>query len=67
MGELVSFETRCAGRERRTMPSRPAGEATILFFTGVRYERMAPAPDPNDPPRLGAPGGQPRGRRRRAS
>ena len=67
MGELVDIGAKGERRVRGAPSSPPGNGATILFFTGVRYERPAAAPDPTDPPRLGAPGGASRGRRRRAS
>jgi len=68
MGELILFGPR-EGRSWRSQSSAPLG-AQIVFFTGVRYERMKepePAfqeviPDPTPAEGMGRPG---RGRRRR--
>ena len=47
-----------ARQPRRSRPVReetgPRGE--IVFFTGVRYERHGPAPDPTPPARRGSAG-----------
>jgi hypothetical protein len=68
MGELVWFRPR-EGRSSKTQPTGSAG-AEIVFFTGVRYERMkepepvlqGTLPDPNPAEGLGRPS---RGRKRR--
>ena len=68
MGELVLFRPR-AGRGSRPQPAAPSG-AQIMFFTGVRYERMkepdtvllGAVPEPTPAEGLGRPG---RGRKRR--
>jgi len=66
MGEIILFRPR-EGQARTARPSVAEAGARILFFTGVRYERMAePAPSYNDGD-SGAPpaGGMGGGRRRR--
>ncbi len=45
MGELVQFRQTRPARARET-----GGAAEILFFTGVRYERMAETPPNNGHP-----------------
>lgn len=56
MGEVIAFSPK-PDRAPPRRPDGPAGAAAILFFTGVRYERMAepqPAqetPGPKRPPR----------------
>jgi hypothetical protein len=68
MGELVLLRPR-EGRSSRSHSPVPSG-AEIVFFTGVRYERMkepdnvlqGALPDPNPAEGLGRPG---RGRKRR--
>lgn len=42
MGELIVIK-RPVGASRRAEPAQ--GDAEILFFTGVRYVRMAETPD----------------------
>ncbi len=67
MGELILFRPR-AGRSSRPRSAAPLG-AQIMFFTGVRYERMeepdavvlGAIPEPTPAEGLGRPG---RGRKR---
>lgn len=40
MADILRFEAR--PRSDRAADPVPAGSATILFFTGVRYERLEP-------------------------
>jgi hypothetical protein len=67
MGELVLFRP-AGGQQRKTQAGR--GEAAqILFFTGVRYERMAAAApaleSDSSAPSSGGMGGAGGGRRKR--
>ncbi|MBU1336614.1 MAG: hypothetical protein ACK4G5_10750 [Devosia sp.] len=53
MGKLVKFDQR---RKADTRGVKTPGDAQILMFTGVRYERQAPQPpttrlDPTRPKR----------------
>jgi len=67
MGELILFRAASGPRKER---AEQADAAQILFFTGVRYERMA---EPvavsdggdSDAPRSGGVGGAGGGRRKR--
>ena len=64
MGEIILFRPR-EGQARKTRSSAVGAGAQIMFFTGVRYERMQePAQQEGD---SGAPpaGGLGGGRRRR--
>ncbi len=45
MGELILF--RPHGSRRREPQAELPGDARIVFFTGVRYERMAEPPSQN--------------------
>jgi len=69
MGEIVSFRPQ-EGLARKSRASTGTSGAQILFFTGVRYERMAevkPALVESDSgaPQSGGLGGARGGRRRR--
>jgi hypothetical protein len=65
MGDILSFHLR--PRADRCLDQAPVGGAQILFFTGVRYERMEAAPDiPEKPLGGGKSSGPGRTRRRRA-
>ena len=70
MGELIRFRPRQGAKPGARLADDvirdPANGATILFFTGIRYERHADEPALTPPAR--APKGQsPRnGRRKRA-
>jgi len=68
MGELILFRPRL-GRTLQESVSRPR-EAQIMFFTGVRYERMIDPPssaddalDPRPADGLGRPGARRKRRR----
>jgi hypothetical protein len=67
MGELVLF--RPAGGQQRKIRAERGAAAQILFFTGVRYERMASAAPALDSgssaPSSGGMGGAGGGRRKR--
>jgi hypothetical protein len=68
MGELIMFQPR-EGRVSRSRADAVNAGAQIMFFTGVRYERMADPPalaaaDSGAPP-AGDMGGTRGGRRRR--
>ena len=60
MAEILNFPARPKGAPPANEAALPRASAAILFFTGVRYERMAePAPAGTTPgPK------KPRGRRR---
>lgn len=59
MGELITFP-QGAQRERQSLVEIDAAErGRILFYTGVRIERMV------EPPREPLPDDRPQGRRRR--
>ena len=59
MGEVIAFKPRRVPAAVRD-EDRHGGTAVILFYTGIRYERMAEAAPVRD-----APGPKrPRGRRR---
>lgn len=65
MGEVIPFQTR-GGKSRAGVDSAPtSGEAQILFFLGVRYERLEDA----RPEKAVSPGAGhgPRGGRKRKS
>ncbi|MFO1114737.1 MAG: hypothetical protein U1E28_03585 [Beijerinckiaceae bacterium] len=61
------FELKARPRLFRNAEPVPASEARILFFTGVRYERIESAADaPTSPAGRGKKPSNPRPRRRRA-
>ena len=62
MGDLIAFRS-----QRPSGQARPSGAgAEILFFTGVRYQRMSDeAPPASAKPRKPRVQGGPQGRRRR--
>jgi hypothetical protein len=65
MGDILSFQVR--PRADRRLDQVPVGGAQILFFTGVRYERMEATPEvPEKPVGGGKTSGSGRTRRRRA-
>jgi hypothetical protein len=69
MSEIVSFPPQ-EGQARKSRASTETTGAQILFFTGVRYERMTdPAPalveGDSGAPRSGGVGGARGGKRRR--
>ena len=69
MGEIVLFRPQQGQVRKRSAAAETAG-AEILFFTGVRYERMAEArparmEDDSGAPRSGGIGGARGGKRRR--
>ena len=60
MGDLIDFPEKPATKRAGRVPHAAAAGATILLFTGIRYERMAePAPERGSPDPK-----KPRGRRR---
>lgn len=61
MGDLIPF--RRAGDAPRS--PGPCGGAEILFFTGVRYERLREGPEAARPPDTPLAGGKGRLRRNR--
>jgi hypothetical protein len=68
MGDVIFFQqTRKVAQSDRTAP--PAQDATILFFTGVRYQRQPEPPaapaEREAPPNGGMDGTGGRRRRRR--
>jgi hypothetical protein len=58
--EIIDLSSRA---ERRTRSLAPVGEAAVLLFTGVRYERLEPASAATPLPSLVEPD-EPRRRRR---
>ena len=64
MGEIILFRPR-EGQARTARPSVAEAGARILFFTGVRYERMADCKGDSGAPRSDGIGGARGGRRRR--
>jgi hypothetical protein len=67
MGDLVMFRPASTGAARVKAPLRPEG-AEILFFTGVRYERVEPLASTSSAtpqPPAGGLSGAGRGRRKR--
>ena len=67
MGELILFRPR-EGRRRSGAVSGDGVEAQIMFFTGVRYERMREPAVPDggsDAPCAGGLSGARNGRRRK--
>jgi hypothetical protein len=66
MGDLIAFRS-----QRPSGQARPSGAgAEILFFTGVRYQRMTEDPpslnaEPQQPQQGGKTGGPGRAKRRR--
>ncbi|HYC25255.1 MAG TPA: hypothetical protein VEC58_04370 [Roseiarcus sp.] len=65
MGELVMFRRSSSAASRLGGPSTSQG-AEIVFFTGVRYERPAPAmAEASEPPPEGGLNGAGGGRRKR--
>jgi hypothetical protein len=66
MGDLVMFRPASSATPRMEAPRPPEG-AKILFFTGVRYERVEPAPadKANHTPPEGGLNGAGRGKRKR--
>lgn len=64
MGELIMFRPR-AGQSSKVTPPLESG-AKIMFFTGVRYERMVETPlDVSEPAPTESVGKSGRGRKRR--
>jgi hypothetical protein len=68
MGEVIFFQPR-RNAERSERAAQPSQEATILFFTGVRYQRhVEPVVAPIEyeaPPKGGIDGAGGRRRRKR--
>jgi hypothetical protein len=64
MGEIVSFRPQ-QGQVRKISAAAERTGAEILFFTGVRYERMADCKGDSGAPRSDGIGGARGGRRRR--
>ena len=46
MGDLIAFRPQERALARETAAAAPSGPASILLFTGVRYQRDADAPAP---------------------
>jgi hypothetical protein len=62
MGEVVLYRPREGQSRKNIFTARSGGQ--VVFFTGVRYERMPDAGDSGAPP-AGGLGGAGRGGRRR--
>lgn len=61
MAVVIPFALR-RRRSERPQAAEPREAATILFFTGIRYERQAepqPAPEPARRPRRSSPRAKP--------
>jgi hypothetical protein len=63
MGELIDFSARRRPPAERARPETDVSDAQILFFTGVRYERMSEIADA--PARDDGPGSSRQRRRKR--
>jgi hypothetical protein len=66
MGEIIAFPSERRARRLGTLPA--AGEVKILFFLGVRYQRMddPPLPESNSPLANGSAASRMKKRKRRA-